>query len=380
VVQRLPSAAPVLSGFTYLRPLGSGGFADVFLYEQDMPRRQVAVKVLPTAVHGDDVRRMFNAEADVLARLSSHPSILTVYQASVSSDGRPYIVMEFCPGSYGERYRREKLPVPEVLATGIKVASALETAHRAGLVHRDVKPSNILVTEFGVPVLSDFGIAASLGASKPDELFAMSVPWSAPEVISESTSGTVASEVWSLGGTVYSLLAGRSPFERAQGQNSSEQLARRIEKAAYSPTGRVDVPASLEAVLAQSMRRDPSARFGSAMEFGRALQAVQREVGLPVTPLEVASSEWAAGGTAVAFDNTELRGVVRPNVPHLSRRRTIQENSLAGRTAGTDRRTEATMTGASLGSRQGVWPWIAVGVGAGLALVLVIVLVMGWLR
>jgi serine/threonine protein kinase len=186
--------------------------------------------------------------------------------------------------------------------------------------------------------------------------------------------------VWSLGGTVYSLLAGRSPFERAQGQNSREQLARRIEKAAYSPTGRVDVPASLEAVLAQSMRRDPGARFGSAMEFGRALQEVQREVGLPVTPLEVASSEWAAGGATVSFDNTELRGVVRPNVPHLSRRRSIPEHSLAGRTAGTDRHTDAAMTGASLGSRQGVWPWIAVGVAAGLALVLLIVLAMSWLR
>ena len=91
---RLPSAPPILPGLAYIRPLGSGGFADVFLYEQDMPRRDVAVKVLPSDVRDPDLRRMFNAEADVLAHLSAHPSIVTVYQAGISADGRPYIVME----------------------------------------------------------------------------------------------------------------------------------------------------------------------------------------------------------------------------------------------------------------------------------------------
>lgn len=85
---RLPSAPPILPGLAYIRPLGSGGFADVFLYEQDMPRRDVAVKVLPSDVRDPDLRRMFNAEADVLAHLSTHPSIVTVYQAGISADGR----------------------------------------------------------------------------------------------------------------------------------------------------------------------------------------------------------------------------------------------------------------------------------------------------
>ena len=97
--RRIPSAPPVLSGYTYVRPLGTGGFADVFLFEQNMPRRSVAVKVLLQDIVDDDVLRAFNAEADVMARLSSHPSILTVYDASISADGRPYLVMEYCPGS-----------------------------------------------------------------------------------------------------------------------------------------------------------------------------------------------------------------------------------------------------------------------------------------
>ena len=89
-------------------------------------------------------RRSRRARASVGA-----PSIVTVYQAGISADGRPYIVMEFCPGSLAQRYRIERIPVEEVLTIGVKMASALESAHRAGLVHRDVKPSNILVTTFG---------------------------------------------------------------------------------------------------------------------------------------------------------------------------------------------------------------------------------------
>ena len=92
---RPPSAPPELPGFSYIRPLGTGGFADVFLYEQNRPRRQVAVKVLLSSALDHEQLRMFNAEADVLARLSSHPSILTIYQASISADGRPYLVMEY---------------------------------------------------------------------------------------------------------------------------------------------------------------------------------------------------------------------------------------------------------------------------------------------
>ena len=271
---RLPSAPPILPGLAYIRPLGSGGFADVFLYEQDMPRRDVAVKVLPSDVRDPDLRRMFNAEADVLAHLSAHPSIVTVYQAGISADGRPYIVMEFCPGSLSQRYRIERIPVEEVLTIGVKMASALQSAHRAGLVHRDVKPSNILVTTFGAPVLADFGISSSLSRETADEVLAMSIPWSAPEVIAEQTAGTVASEVWSLGATVYSLLAGHSPFERRErGQNTKEQLRRRIARATYTDIARTDVPASLQVVLARSMSRDPRQRYASAREFAEALRS-----------------------------------------------------------------------------------------------------------
>ncbi|MDJ1113304.1 serine/threonine-protein kinase [Microbacterium dauci] len=330
---RLPSTPPGLSGFTYVRPLGAGGFADVFLFEQNLPRRPVAVKVLLEDIVDENLLRMFNAEADVMARLSSHPSILTIHEASISSDGRPYLVMEYCPTSLTGRYRREEIPVTEVLQLGVKIGSALETAHRAGLLHRDIKPSNILITAFGAPVLSDFGIAAAV-EHRPgtDEVFAMSVPWSAPEIVDEKVAGSVAAEVWSLGATVYSLLAGRSPFERpGKGQNSRELLKARIRKATYTPIGRTDVPPQLDAVLARALSRDPAARQASAAEFAHDLQVVQHQLGVPHTPLEVAVDEWAAAGATVDFADDRARGPVRPSVAYESKRPARARASVARR-------------------------------------------------
>lgn len=312
----------MLAGFSYIRPLGTGGFADVFLFEQDLPRRPVAVKVMLQDVVDDGLLRMFNAEADVMARLSAHPSILTIYQASISADGRPYIVMEYCPRSLSTRYRHEVIPVPEVLSLGIRIGSALETAHRSGLLHRDIKPSNILLTAFGAPVLSDFGIAASVTSRTDGEVFALSVPWSAPEVIDEQVSGSVSSEVWSLGATIYSLLAGRSPFEETdRRRNTRELLKSRIRRARYSPIARDDVPPSLEAVLRRAMAKDPAERHVSAAELARELQLVQRELGLLHTPLEIAVDEWAASASPVDFRDDRLRGPVRPTVDNVSGRR-----------------------------------------------------------
>ena len=334
----LPGTPPVLAGYSYVRPLGVGGFADVFLFEQDQPRRAVAVKVLLQSVVDDDVRRMFNTEADVMARLSAHPSILTVYDASVSADGRPYIVMEYCPGSYATRYRNEHIGVAEVLTVGVKIASALETAHRAGLLHRDIKPSNILTNSFGTPVLADFGIAASLGHSTNvaldvEQLFAMSIPWSAPEVVEKLVTGSVASELWGLGATLYTLLAGHSPFEMdGAGRNSSEVLASRIVKAKYVPIARPDVPPALEQLLAQSMSRNPADRPRSMFELASELQETQKSLGLVPAALETAGDRWSSAAAEVDFNNTTSRGPVISTVPHQSTRLKARQAVIARET------------------------------------------------
>jgi serine/threonine protein kinase len=366
VATRLPSAPPILPGLAYIRPLGSGGFADVFLYEQDMPRRNVAVKVMPSDVRDPELRRMFNAEADVLAHLSAHPSIVTVYQASISADGRPYIVMEFCPGSLSQRYRVERMPVDEVLAIGVRMASALESAHRAGLIHRDVKPSNILITTFGTPVLADFGISASLQRRSRGEVLAMSIPWSAPEVVAEQTSGTVASEVWSLGATVYSLLAGHSPFERRErGQNTKDLLRRRIARATYVEIPRHDVPAALQSVLATAMNRDPGRRYDSARALGEALRAVQAELGLSPTPLEIPDAEWSPASAPVDFADSGLRGPARSRVERDVTRKSRGGSGVAGLARDEDTEISSPARRRAGGGLRGAMPWL-IGVGAGL--------------
>jgi serine/threonine protein kinase len=290
MARRLPSQPPVLAGYTHLRALGKGGFADVFLYEQALPRADVAVKVLLPGVATSSVRAMFLSEANLMSQLATHPSVVTVHAASIAPDGRPYLVMEYCPSSYGTKYKTERIPVAEVLRAGVKIGSALESAHRLGFLHRDIKPSNILLTQYNHPVLADFGIAATLAEAERDEAEGMSVPWSAREVLQSETRGTVRSEVWSLAATLYSMLAGRSPFEYPGKSNTRDELQRRIVgRDRVPPTGRPDVPPELEALLASCMSKSPAARPSSVLEVVRQLQLIESALSLPQTAADISN-------------------------------------------------------------------------------------------
>ncbi|MGW9158942.1 protein kinase domain-containing protein [Microbacterium sp. NPDC055665] len=283
---RRPSPPPDLPGFTYVEPLGTGGFADVFLYEQEMPRRRVAVKVLLADRISSSAAQEFADEANVMAMLSTHPAIVTIYQAGVAGDGRPYLVMEYCPRPNLQiRSRKEPFSVAEALRVGIQVAGAVETAHRAGVLHRDIKPANILVTEYNRPALTDFGIASTTGAT--GEASGMSIPWSPPESFAEPPQSGPRTDVWALGATLYTLLAGRSPFERPGERNSSADLIERIERAALPSLKRPDSPDSLQRLLERSMAKNADDRYPSAVAFARALQKVQIELSHSVTPIDI---------------------------------------------------------------------------------------------
>jgi len=285
--RREASAPPVIPGYEHSRLLGMGGFADVFLYEQQMPKRSVAVKVLLASALGDDVRARFRTEADVMAKLSHHPSIVTIYLADVAPDGRPFLVMEYCSrAGLGERYRAERMGVAEILRIGVRLASAVETAHRAGILHRDIKPANVLITDFGWPALTDFGIAATTGWSSGAAI-GMSIPWSPPEMLAENPTGDVRADVYSLAATVYSMLARRSPFEIPGGSNTAADLVARIGRSTLAGTGRPDAPDSLQAVLVRAMDPSPARRYHSALAFARALQHIESELMLPVTTLDL---------------------------------------------------------------------------------------------
>lgn len=323
--RRPPSAPPEIPGFGYLQLLGSGGFADVFLYEQRMPRRRVAIKVLLSETLTEGARESFDAEANLMAQLSTHPSIVTIYQAGIAEDGRPYLAMEYCPKpNLGARYRREKISVAEALRIGIQVAGAVETSHRAGILHRDIKPANILVTEYNRPALTDFGISVALVGGGEQESVGMSIPWSPPEVFGSTGTSGVAADIYSLGATVYTILAGRSPFEVPGGANSGLDLIARIQSSPLSRTGRADVPPSLEELLATAMAKQESDRYSTALEFARALQKVQLELSMSVTPADVLDEQVAVEETDEEDDgNTRIRGMVSidPTAPVTGRRR-----------------------------------------------------------
>jgi len=299
--RRAPAPPPEIPGFEHVQLLGSGGFSDVFLYHQQRPRRRVAVKVLLHDLAGSAARESFDHEANLMAQLSTHPSIVTIYEAGLATDGRPYLAMEYCSRpNLGATYRRDPLSVAEALRIGIQVAGAVETAHRAGILHRDIKPANILVTEYHRPALTDFGISATTDGTQADAE-GMSIPWSPPESFADPPRSSVGSDVWALGATIYSLLAGRSPFEVPGGRNGAADLIARIERNPVPPTGRSDVPASLERVLATAMAKDPLARYPSALALARAWQQVQVELSHVMTPVDVLDD--SVGVVPVADDD-----------------------------------------------------------------------------
>ena len=284
--KRQPSAPPKIPGYEYVRLVGMGGFADVFEYRQEFPKRSVAVKVLLSGSLDQGSREAFFAEANLMAQLSHHPSMVTIYQADIAQDGRPYLVMEFCSRpSLGQRYRKETISVAEALRTGIRVASAVETAHRLNILHRDIKPANILATDFGWPALTDFGIAST--SSDAVSSTGMSIPWAPPELLAEMPQNDVRSDVYSLAATLYTVLAGRSPFEIPGRRNTPAELLSRIERDPLPAIERTDVPLGLFKVLQKGMEKEPQKRYPTALAFAQALTQVEISLQLPSTSVDL---------------------------------------------------------------------------------------------
>src|SRR5690606_20956414 len=157
----------------------------------------------------------------------------------------------------------------EVLDVGVRLAGALETAHQAGVLHRDIKPSNVLISTTGRTVLSDFGISTVRAETDEEESRqAMSIPWAAPEVIRGDESGTIASEVWSLGATLYTFAAGHSPFEAPERKdNTQAKMSARIDRAKYTPIPGAQGYELFDELLAHAMAKHPEHRFRSMREF-----------------------------------------------------------------------------------------------------------------
>lgn len=334
---------PHLEGAEFIRFLGAGGFADVFLYRQDMPRREVAVKVIRSGASAAQ-KQKFQAESDLMAKFGAHPAVLSLYAAGRLRDGRAYLTMEYCPPPHlGKRFSTTSpMRVEQALEITIKIAGAVETIHRAGYLHRDIKPANILLTAFGHPVLTDFGIAINQDTPADQVDSAFSPYWAPPEQ-QLNRPLTPASDVYSLAATTYTMLAGRPPHvDMTPGaHNDPASILKRLHHGSIAPIGRNDVPAALERVLFTAMSKRPSDRFASAMAFARALRQIQSSLGLPLTNIDVWEDQPVIAADGSDDDATRLRPVVSIS----------PENT--GRTADTNARINtagANSWGDSLGS------------------------------
>ena len=277
------------AGFTDAVEVGRGGGGVVYRCYQHSLARSVAIKLLGSDLDEDD-RERFLREGFAMGALSGHPNIANILQVGVTDSNRPFIVMSFHTlGSLAERVRREgRIAWPDVLRIGVKLCGALETAHRTGTLHRDIKPANVLVNDYGEPQLSDFGTARIAGGYKTvTGYFTGTLSYTAPEVLAGNPP-TAAADVYSLGATLYALIAGRAPHER----KADEDLIAHYLRITSTPVPDLragGIPADVCASIEKAMSIEPAKRHASAAEFGRELQLAQRNNGL--TPESMALAE-----------------------------------------------------------------------------------------
>jgi non-specific serine/threonine protein kinase len=268
------------AGFSYAEEVGRGGFGIVYRCTQTALDRTVAVKVLTAKL--DENRERFMREQRAMGRLTGHPNIVGVLQVGETDSGYPYLVMQYHrQGSLEVRIHRSgPLPLDEVVRLGVKMAGALDTAHQRGILHRDVKPANVLLTDYGEPALCDFGIAHISGAFKTAAgTFTGSPAFTAPEVLSGDPPSQ-SSDVYGLGATLFAALTGHAAFERRSGEQMVAQFLRIASESApdLRETG---IPDDICTVVERAMSHDPDDR-PSAASLGEEIQRLQRRHGFTV--------------------------------------------------------------------------------------------------
>jgi serine/threonine protein kinase len=257
--------------YTLIEPLGHGGMAEVWLARDGRLERDVAVKFMAANLTDDaEFLVRFFAEAQAVARIS-HPNVVAVLDFG-ELEGRPYLVMECVHGGALGDLTGEPMSPERAVEVVTGAARGAGAAHRAGLVHRDVKPANILLDDSGHAKLADFGIASS---AMSERLTATGTAIGSPHYISpeqaSARSVTAASDVYSLGAVLYELLTGRPPFE---GDNVTAIAIAHVEEPPVPPGERVEgLPQHLDEIVLACLAKDPAARPPDGNALAEALEA-----------------------------------------------------------------------------------------------------------
>ena len=290
-----------IGAYKVLREIGCGGMGTVYLAERDDEhyQQQVAIKLINPGLGGEAMRRRFRNEMQVLADLN-HANIARLFDGGETADGVPYLVMEFVEGHPINRYCDDhELSTEQRLKLFCTVCEAVQYAHQHLVVHRDIKPGNILVTKEGLPKLVDFGIAKLLDrARSTPAATATAMPFMTPEYASpeqvQGVPATTATDIYSLGVVLYELLSGRLPYrlksrvphEIAKAICDQEPQRPSAAIPAHEHTdARIQVPrkrlhADLDNIVLMAMRKEPQRRYATAAQFA---EDIRRHLnGLPV--------------------------------------------------------------------------------------------------
>ena len=322
-----PGTDRVLGGrYRLVRQIARGGMAAIWQAEDTVLDRLVAVKVLHPQLAGDpEFLERFRREARAAARLS-HPNIVPIYDVGEDAETHtPFIVMELVEGDNLKDHIRQAAPLPdaEIRSIGATLAAALDYAHRKGLIHRDVKPQNVLLGEDRRPRLTDFGIAQAATASGLTRTGAVmgSVHYIAPE-LARGQPASPRSDIYSLGVVLYEMATGRVPF---LGETDVAVALAHIEEMPASPRAlNARLAPDLERTIMRALSKQPDMRFASAAELGQALrhesnsaaEATQRmpvaAVPVPVPAPSAVARRRAAAAIPVASAAPVARRTTRP--------------------------------------------------------------------
>jgi serine/threonine-protein kinase len=267
-------SARIVSHYELVERVAGGAMGVVYKAHDTRLGRTVALKFLPRHhASNPSARERLVAEARAASRLD-HPNIGIVYEIGEAEDGQQFIAMAWYDGeSLRDSIRREALPISRAIDVAAQLCAALDAAHTAGIIHRDVKPANVMITSSGVVKLVDFGIAKLITEGDAERhSFAGTVAYMSPEQI-RGMPLDPRTDIWSLGVVLYEMLAGRRPFRG----NTEQELIASIENEEPPPIAAVrpDVSSGLAAVIDRCLTKDRDERYQSAQEIREALRNIE---------------------------------------------------------------------------------------------------------
>ncbi len=297
-----------LGNYRLTRLLGRGGFAEVYLGEHLRLKTQAAIKILHTQLAGDDASGFLN-EAQTIARLE-HPHIVRVLDFDVK-EGTPFLIMSYAPnGTLRQRYPKGTRLPPETILLYLKqLADALQYAHDEKLIHRDVKPENLLLGQRNQALLSDFGIAIIVQSSRYQvtQQAAGTVAYMAPEQVQGKPR--TASDQYALGVVIYEWLCGSRPFQGTFTEIATQQVLAPPPPLHEKVPG---LPPAIEKVVLTALAKDPHQRFASMQEFASAFERACRAFMLPSPPTPLSQPPMLSGQPPISASS-----IISPNQPPI---------------------------------------------------------------